>query len=259
MAGVQPRPAADAVPAIFLGPHGTASLEPRPRRFRNTRHSAAPSMPSFQATGTSAGTWDLGPNPLHGLTYSRYSARLRPGTLHIVAVHRPRCSIRSQAGAFAQHPPLVGTTSSPSLPVANPRRSAATRSKPVNSHPVARKTNRRASSRARRQGTRPGTATAPRPQAPAAPAQGQGQAAAVGGDQAFIRSVEMTLAPGAPARRPGARSRGGRIVLETADPAIPLDRVPYFLTDLARLGIVAGIMVVLLILAALFVIPLVVR
>jgi len=35
--------------------------------------------------------------------------------------------------------------------------------------------------------------------------------------------------------------------------------VPYFLTDLARLGIVAGVMVVLLILAALFVIPLVVR
>lgn len=105
MAGVQPRPTADAVPAIFLGPHGTASLEPRPRRFRNTRHSAAPSMPSFQATGTSAGAWDLGPNPLRGLTYSRYSARLRPGTLHIVAVHRPWCSIRSQAGAFAQHPP----------------------------------------------------------------------------------------------------------------------------------------------------------
>jgi len=98
---------------------------------------------------------------------------------------------------------------------------------------------------------------APRPQAPAAPAQGQ--AAAVGGDQAFIRSVEMTLAPGAPTRRPGPRARGGRIVLETADPAIPLDRVPYFLTDLARLGIVAGVMVVLLILAALFVIPLVVR
>ena len=81
----------------------------------------------------------------------------------------------------------------------------------------------------------------------------------MGGDQAFIRSVEMTLAPAAPARRPGARARGGRIVLETADPAIPLDRVPFFLTDLARLVIVAGMMVVLLVLAALFVIPLVVR
>lgn len=55
------------------------------------------------------------------------------------------------------------------------------------------------------------------------------------------------------------RGRGGRVVLETADPAIPLDRVPYFLTDLARLGVVAGFMVALLVLAAFFVIPLVIR
>lgn len=71
----------------------------------------------------------------------------------------------------------------------------------------------------------------------------------MGGDQALVRSVEMSLAPGTPARR------GGRIVLDNTDPAIPLDRVPYFLTDLARLGIVAGVMVVLLILGAEFVIP----
>ena len=48
-------------------------------------------------------------------------------------------------------------------------------------------------------------------------------------------------------------------MLETADPAIPLDRVPYFLSDLAQLGIVAGFMVALLVLAAFFVIPLVIR
>jgi hypothetical protein len=83
--------------------------------------------------------------------------------------------------------------------------------------------------------------------------------AAVGGDQALVRSVEMSLAPGTAARRPVARTRGGRVVLETADPAIPLDRVPYFLTDLARLGIVAAIMVVLLFLAAWLVIPLFLR
>ena len=81
----------------------------------------------------------------------------------------------------------------------------------------------------------------------------------MGGGQAFIRSVEMSLAPGAAAKRPSARGRGGRVVLETGDPAIPLDRVPYFLTDLARLGIVAGVMVALLVVAALFVIPLVIR
>jgi hypothetical protein len=64
----------------------------------------------------------------------------------------------------------------------------------------------------------------------------------VGGDQALVRSVEMSLAP-----RTGAPRRGGRIVLEDADPAIPLDRVPYFTRDLARLGIVAAVMVALLI------------
>jgi hypothetical protein len=63
----------------------------------------------------------------------------------------------------------------------------------------------------------------------------------------------MSLAPGPPPRR------GGRIVLEGGDPAIPLDRVPYFLTDLVRLGIVAGAMVVLLVIGALFVIPLVIK
>jgi hypothetical protein len=65
----------------------------------------------------------------------------------------------------------------------------------------------------------------------------------------MVRSVEMSLAPQASARR------GGRVVLENTDPAIPLDRVPYFVTDLVRLGIVAGLMVVLLFAGAVFVIP----
>jgi hypothetical protein len=63
----------------------------------------------------------------------------------------------------------------------------------------------------------------------------------------------MSLAPGTPSRR------GGRIVLESADPAIPLDRVPYFVTDLARLGVIAAVMVVLLVLGAVFVIPRVIQ
>lgn len=62
----------------------------------------------------------------------------------------------------------------------------------------------------------------------------------VGGDQALVRSVEMSLAPKANAKR------GRGVVLETADPAIPLDRVPYFAPDLKRLGLVAAGMVVLL-------------
>lgn len=99
-------------------------------------------------------------------------------------------------------------------------------------------------------------APTPRPQAAQS---GQEASARVGGDQALVRSVEMSLAPGVPARRPAGRARSGRVVLESADPAIPLDRVPYFLSDLARLGVIAGIMVVLLFLAARFVIPLVVR
>ncbi|HXM54383.1 MAG TPA: hypothetical protein VOB72_03265 [Candidatus Dormibacteraeota bacterium] len=118
---------------------------------------------------------------------------------------------------------------------------------------MARKTKRRQPARsARRPATQggPGTATT------AAPRQAgtrQGADARVGGDQALVRSVEMSLAPGPPVRR------GGRIVLEGGDPAIPLDRVPYFLTDLARLGIVAAAMVVLLVVGALFVIPLLIK
>jgi hypothetical protein len=61
--------------------------------------------------------------------------------------------------------------------------------------------------------------------------------ARVGGDQSLVRAVEMSL---------GARNRGGQRVIESGDPAIPLDRVPYFTKDLVRLAVVGAAMVVLL-------------
>jgi hypothetical protein len=74
--------------------------------------------------------------------------------------------------------------------------------------------------------------------------------ARVGGDQATVRAVEMSL---------GARNqivkgpRGSRIVQST-DPSIPLDRVPYFTKDLVRLAVVGAAMVVLLTVGS-FVVP----
>jgi len=62
----------------------------------------------------------------------------------------------------------------------------------------------------------------------------------------------MSLAQRSPVKR------GGRFVLDNADPAIPLDRVPYFLSDLRHLGVVAVLMVVLLVGGAQL-IPLVVK
>ena len=66
--------------------------------------------------------------------------------------------------------------------------------------------------------------------------------ARVGGDQALVRSVEMSLG----ARNQFTKLRGGRFIVESADPSIPLDRVPYFTRDLVRLAIVGVAMVVLL-------------
>ena len=94
---------------------------------------------------------------------------------------------------------------------------------------MARKSKRKAAARPK-QRVAPSTA-APRPATPAPV-----------GAQQQVRSLEMTLAP-----RQQQRGVRGRIVLENADPAIPLDRVPYFLGDLRNLGIVAVIMVILLI------------
>jgi hypothetical protein len=66
--------------------------------------------------------------------------------------------------------------------------------------------------------------------------------ARVGGDQATVRAVEMSLG----ARNQVVKGRGGRFIIESADPSIPLDRVPYFTKDLVRLGVVGVAMLVLL-------------
>ncbi len=66
--------------------------------------------------------------------------------------------------------------------------------------------------------------------------------ARVGGDQALVRAVEMSLG----AKNQITKARGGRMIIESADPSIPLDRVPYFTRDLIRLGVVGLAMVVLL-------------
>lgn len=76
---------------------------------------------------------------------------------------------------------------------------------------------------------------------PVAPQRSVSQAR-VGGDQALVRAVEMSLG----ARNQIVKGRGGRFVVESADPSIPLDRVPYFTKDLIRLAVVGGAMVVLL-------------
>jgi len=66
--------------------------------------------------------------------------------------------------------------------------------------------------------------------------------ARVGGDQAVVRAVEMSLG----ARNQVVKQRGGQRVIESGDPAIPLDRVPYFTKDLVRLLVVGAAMIVLL-------------
>jgi hypothetical protein len=66
--------------------------------------------------------------------------------------------------------------------------------------------------------------------------------ARVGGDQALVRAVEMSLG----ARNQVTKVRGGRFIVESADPSIPLDRVPYFTKDLIRLAVVGVAMLVLL-------------
>lgn len=66
--------------------------------------------------------------------------------------------------------------------------------------------------------------------------------ARVGGDQALVRAVEMSLG----ARNQVTKGRGGRFLVESADPSIPLDRVPYFTKDLIRVCVVGVAMLVLL-------------
>ena|SRR6185437_4951182 len=66
--------------------------------------------------------------------------------------------------------------------------------------------------------------------------------ARVGGDQATVRAVELSLG----ARNQYVKQRGGRMVVQSTDPSIPLDRVPYFTKDLVRLAVVGAAMLVLL-------------
>jgi hypothetical protein len=66
--------------------------------------------------------------------------------------------------------------------------------------------------------------------------------ARVGGDQATVRAVELSLG----ARNQYVKQRGGRMVVQSTDPSIPLDRVPYFTKDLVRLAVVGAAMIVLL-------------
>ena len=75
----------------------------------------------------------------------------------------------------------------------------------------------------------------------AAPVRAVSQAR-VGGDQALVRAVEMSLG----ARNQVVKGRGGRFVVESSDPSIPLDRVPYFTKDLVRLAVMVVAMLVLL-------------
>ncbi len=65
-----------------------------------------------------------------------------------------------------------------------------------------------------------------------------------------VRAVEMSLG----ARNQVVRGPRGRMVVQSADPAIPLDRVPYFTRDLVRLLVVGAAMVVLLAIGS-FVVP----
>jgi hypothetical protein len=88
----------------------------------------------------------------------------------------------------------------------------------------------------------PVKASAPVSAAPGAAGQRAVSQARVGGDQATVRSVEMVLG-GSNRLVKGAR---GRMIVQSTDPSIPLDRVPYFTSDLIRLGVVAVGMVALL-------------
>jgi hypothetical protein len=78
--------------------------------------------------------------------------------------------------------------------------------------------------------------------------------ARVGGDQVTVRAVEMSLG----ARNQVVKVRGGQRIIESSDPSIPLDKVPYFTKDLVRLAVVGAAMVVLLAVGS-FTVPLIVK
>jgi hypothetical protein len=122
---------------------------------------------------------------------------------------------------------------------------------------VARKSRRRPQNRPRPRPQTAGPAAQPQAAPPpqATPAPTGAAAARAGGESALVRAVEMSLGP-PPA---GPRRGRGQVVFEGGDAAIPLDRVPYFTGDLKRLGITAAGMIALLVIAAVTIIPQVVK
>lgn len=111
---------------------------------------------------------------------------------------------------------------------------------------MSRKGKKRVKGKYRQPMRQPGQLSAigtPAATAQAAPAQKSVSQARVGGDQALVRAVEMSLG----ARNQIVKGRGGRFLVESADPSIPLDRVPYFTRDLVRLLMVGAAMLVLLV------------
>lgn len=81
---------------------------------------------------------------------------------------------------------------------------------------------------------------------PAAPPQ---TPAADTGTAAAAAPLSRPTPPSRPAPRP-ARGRVPQAALPPQDASIPLDRVPYFRSDLRRIAITAGLMFVLLILGS---------
>ncbi|MDQ6900215.1 MAG: hypothetical protein M3072_12030 [Candidatus Dormibacteraeota bacterium] len=105
--------------------------------------------------------------------------------------------------------------------------------------------------RRKQQGRRPaGTAAArPAPEVTARATPGGAAPAAAG----QARPVQLNLsAQRNPRRRPGV------VVIEDADPGIPLSRVPYFLPDLRKLALAVALMLLLLV-AGSRLIPLVIK
>ncbi|MBJ7603613.1 MAG: hypothetical protein JF888_10550 [Candidatus Dormibacteraeota bacterium] len=106
--------------------------------------------------------------------------------------------------------------------------------------------------RRKQQGRRPAGPAAAAPPAPGvAPRAAPGVAAPAAAGQA--RPVQLNLSA---QRNP--RRRPGMVVIEDADPGIPLSRVPYFLSDLRKLGLAVALMLLLLV-AGSRLIPLVIK
>jgi hypothetical protein len=108
---------------------------------------------------------------------------------------------------------------------------------------MARKTSRRRQT-TRRRPTPPSAAT---PQASSTPSAASASSAASAPASTAAR-VEMALGARS---QPTSRRKGARqILVEDTDPGIPLDQVPFFTKDLARLGITVGAMIVLMVVGA---------